>query len=253
MTGGQRGRVPLERALSKLGLASRAVARRLVVEGRVRVDGVLVTDPLAPVVPESARFAIDGESRSAASFRCLMLHKPRGVVTTRSDPEGRRTVFDLLGEAAAGLTPVGRLDLASTGLLLLTNQTRLADWLTDPAQAIVRTYLVTVRGEAGDAELARLSSGVEDGEERLRPASIRVRKRSGRETHLVVELREGRNREIRRLFASAGRDVTRLQRVAFGGLELGSLAPGEHREVTAEELRRAFGPGLPLDRGPVRA
>jgi 23S rRNA pseudouridine2605 synthase len=250
--GGRRGRVPLERALSKLGLASRSEARGLVVEGRVRVEGEIVTDPLIPVVPESARIAIDGETRSAAPFRCLMLDKPRGVVTTRSDPEGRSTVFDLLGEASAGLAAVGRLDLASTGLLLLTNQTRLADWLTDPSQAIVRTYLVTVRGEAADTELIRLAAGVEEGGEWLKAASIRVRKRSKRETHLVVELREGRNREVRRLFASAGREVTRLRRVAFGGLELGSLSPGEHREVTAEELRRAFGPGLPLDRGPVR-
>ena len=252
MRGLRRGRVPLERALSKLGLASRTVARRLVEEGRVRVAGEVVTDPLAPVVPESARLEIDGETRPAARFRCLMLHKPRGVVTTRSDPEGRPTVFGLLGEAAAGLVAVGRLDLASTGLLLLTNHTRLADWLTDPRQGIARTYRVTVRGEAADDDLARLSAGIVESGERLRAAAIRVRKRSRRETHLEIELREGRNREIRRLLGAVGHEVTRLRRVAFGGLELGDLPPGAHRPVTAAELRRAFGPGLPLGRGPVR-
>lgn len=252
MRGLRRGRVPLERALSKLGLASRTEARRLVEAGRVRVGGRVVTDPLAPVVPESARLEIDGERRPAASFRCLMLHKPRGVVTTRSDPEGRPTVFELLGEAAAGLVAVGRLDLASTGLLLLTNHTRIADWLTDPRQEIVRTYRVTVRGETADADLERLSAGIVEGGEPLRAAAIRVRKRSGRETHLEIELQEGRNREIRRLLGAVGHEVTRLRRVAFGGLQLGDLPPGAHRPVTGAELRRAFGPDLPLGRGPVR-
>ena len=243
--------VALERALSKLGLASRAQARRLIAAGRVTVDGREVSDPLAPVVPERARIAIDGGEGAPVLFRCLMLHKPRGTLTTRRDPQGRATIFDLLGVAGEALVAVGRLDFASTGLLLLTSDTRFADWLTTPGTAVPRTYLVTVRGELTEESARRLAAGVEVGGETLVARSILVRKRSRRETHLVVTLEEGRNREIRRLCAAAGHEVTRLKRVALGGLELGALAPGRWREVTAEELRTAFGPDAPLGRGPV--
>jgi 23S rRNA pseudouridine2605 synthase len=244
--------VALERALSKLGLASRARARELIAAGRVSVGGRVVRDPLAAVVPERARIAVDGGEPAAASFRCLMLNKPRGVVTTRRDPQARPTVFDLLGVEGEGLVAVGRLDLASTGLLLLTSDTRLADWLTAPGSAVPRTYLVTTRGELTDGEARHLEAGVTVGDETLAARSVVVRKRSRRETHLVVTLTEGRNREIRRLCAAVGHEVTRLRRVAFGGLELGALPAGRWRDVPAEELRAAFGPALPLGRGPVR-
>lgn len=248
------GRVALERALSKLGLLSRAEARRRILEGRVTVAGRVVRDPYAPVVPERAAIALDGEPAAAPAFRCLMLHKPRGVVTSARDPEGRPTVFDLARAAGetGRLVAVGRLDLATTGLLLLTNDTRLADWLTDPARAVPRTYLATVRGELTEPERAALEAGVESDGERLAARAVAVRKRSRRETHLVVVLEQGRNREVRRLCAAVGHEVTRLKRVAFGGLELGDLPPGALREVAADELQRAFGPELPLGRGPVR-
>jgi 23S rRNA pseudouridine2605 synthase len=248
-----RAHVALERALSKLGLASRTEARRLIAAGRVSVNGRVERDPLAPVVPEESRVAIDGVAREAAPCRFLLLHKPRGVVTTRRDPEGRPTVFDLLGNAGDGLAAVGRLDLASSGLLLLTNDTRLADWLTSPASAVPRVYLVTVRGEVTDDEAKRLEAGVTEGGEKVSARSAVVRKRSRRESHLVVTLAEGRNREIRRLCAAVGHEVTRLRRVAFGGLELGDLAPGRWRELSVEDLRAAFGAGAPLGRGPVGA
>jgi len=244
--------VALARALSKLGLASRSRARRLIEEGRVRVDGSVVLEPLAPVVPERARIVIDGDERTAPALRCLMLNKPRGAVTTRRDPEGRPTVFGLLGPAAEGLSAVGRLDLASTGLLLLTNDTRLADWLTAPSSEVPRTYLVTVRGELTDATARSFEAGIATNGETLAARSVVVRKRSRRETHLVVTLTEGRNREIRRLCGAAGHEVTRLRRVAFGGLELGALPPGGWREVSPQELRTAFGPAAPIGRGPVR-
>jgi 23S rRNA pseudouridine2605 synthase len=166
-----------------------------------------------------------------------MLHKTRGTVTTRRDPEGRPTVFDALGDEARGLIAVGRLDLASTGLLLLTTDTQLAHRLTDPAAGLVRRYLVTVRGSLADADAAHMMDGVGD----LRAESVQVRKRSGRETHLLVELREGKNREIRRLCAAVGHEVSALKRVAFGGLELGDLPPGKWRSVTRDEASRVFG------------
>jgi 23S rRNA pseudouridine2605 synthase len=231
-----RGRVALERALSKLGAASRAEAQRLIRAGRVEVDGAVITNPLATIVPERASIAIDGVPVQRAAWRTIAFHKPRGVVTTRRDPEGRRTVFDLLGDAGRGLVAVGRLDLASTGLLLLTTDTQLANRLTDPANGIVRRYIVTVRGAVGDDETARLEAGIAG----LRARQVNVRKRSRRETHLIVELDEGQNREVRRLFAAISHEVTSLKRVAFGAIELGSLEPGGFREVTRDELRRAL-------------
>jgi 23S rRNA pseudouridine2605 synthase len=236
------GQVSLERALSKLGLASRTEARTLIREGRVALDGRPVLDPLHPVVPETARLTIDGRPAVRPRPRTILLHKPRGVVTTRSDPQGRPTVYTCLEGLDVHVIPVGRLDAATTGLLLLTNDTRLADWITDPANAVPRLYLATVRGELSDATARRLEEGIEDAGERLAARQVTIRKRSRRETHLILELTEGKNREIRRLLAAAGHEVTRLKRVAFGGLELGDLPPGRWREVTEEELRTAFPP-----------
>ena len=140
------GTVSLDRALSKLGMASRSEARALIVEGRVTVDGRVVRDAGLAVVPERVRIAIDGEAREAAATLTVLLHKPRGVVTTRRDPEGRPTAYDLVRDAGPHLQAIGRLDLASSGLLLFTTDTRLSAALTDPASAVPRIYVVTVRG-----------------------------------------------------------------------------------------------------------
>ncbi len=242
------GRVPLNRALSKLGIASRAEATRLIASGRVEVDGRTVRDPDALVVPERIVVAVDGRSCVRAAWRLVLLNKPRGVVTTRRDERGRPTVFDLVTGVDGHLVAVGRLDLATSGLLLLTTDTRLADWLTDPANAVPRVYTATVRGELSDESAITLTAGVEAGGGRLAADDVQVRKRSGRETHLVVRLQEGRNREIRRLFEAVGHEVTRLRRVSFGGFTLGALAPGEWRDVEREELGSAI-PGYPWREG----
>jgi 23S rRNA pseudouridine2605 synthase len=128
--------VPLNRALSKLGILSRAQATDAIRAGRVKVDGHVVTDPATPVVPERVRITVDGERRSRVAWRTILFYKPRGVVTTRHDPEGRKTIYDVIGPAAQGLIAVGRLDLATTGLLILTSDSRLAHRITDPANAI---------------------------------------------------------------------------------------------------------------------
>lgn len=244
------GGVRLDRALSKLGAASRADAKNLILHGRVKVGGRTILDPADLVVPETARIAIDDEPVSGTAWRTIALHKPRGAVTTRRDPDGRRTVFDVVGDLGP-LVTVGRLDAASTGLLLLTSDTRLAARLTDPANAIVRRYVVTARGEVTDESVERMQHGIGG----LRASHITVRKRSRRETHLIVELTEGKNREIRRLLAATGHEVSRLLRVAFGGIELGVLQPGEWREVSREEIERAFPasrPARPEGRASVR-
>jgi 23S rRNA pseudouridine2605 synthase len=217
----QRTGVALARALSKLGFASRSEAIQLILAGRVRVNGTRVTDPGTRVVPEAIRVTIDEVAQVRATERTILLfNKPRGVVTTRRDPEGRTTVFDVLGEVGRGLVAVGRLDRASTGLLVLTNDTQLANRLTDPANRVRRRYVVVVRGRVEPTDAEALQSEV---------ANVHIRKASSRETHLIVELAEGKNREIRRMFESIGHEVTRLHRIAFGDFELGDLQPGTYR------------------------
>jgi len=226
------GHVPLNRALSKLRILSRAQATAAIRAGRVSVDGRVVHEPLLPVVPEQTRIVIDGQTtQPRRQHRTIAFHKPRGVVTTRSDPQGRPTIFDLLGDAGEGLVAVGRLDLATSGLLVLTSNTQLANWLTDPRNALPRTYVVTVRGRVTDAEVATLRVGISRDGNRLQPSTITLRKASGRESHLVIELTEGKNREIRRLFAAIGHEVTALKRVGFGAVALGTLAPGAWRAI----------------------
>ena len=219
----------------------------MILDGRVSVNGRIVSDPAYPGRPEAARIAIDGKHAASASWRTIALNKPRGVVTTRRDPEGRPTVFDVLGDEAGALIAIGRLDLATTGLLILTSDTQLANRLTDPVSKVIRTYVVTVRGWLSDDSVDRMREGL-DG---LRVVSVRVRKRSRRETHLIVELDEGKNREIRRLCTACGHEVTGLKRIAFGGLTLGDLRPGQWREVSRQEMTRALEkahPPLAVDR-----
>jgi 23S rRNA pseudouridine2605 synthase len=228
------GRVALERALSKLRIASRSEAQRRIRAGEVTVNGCVVRDPLSPVHPECDRIAVAGVAASKPAWRTIAFYKPRGTVTTRRDPRGRRTVFDVLGDEGDGLVAVGRLDLATSGLLLLTTDTQLAERLTDPSSRVVRRYAVTVRGYVSDEDCAAMERGIAD----LRAAAIHVRKRSRRETHLLVELTEGKNREIRRLFSAIGSQVTKLMRVAYGPIELGSLRPGEWRELTRDAFSR---------------
>jgi 23S rRNA pseudouridine2605 synthase len=234
------GTVPLNRALSKLGILSRAEATMAIQAGRVAVNGRIVRNPHVPVVPERIRITVDDAARVRAGRRTIAFHKPRGVISTRRDPEGRSTIYDVLGPSARDLVPIGRLDLATSGLILLTTDTQLANWITDPANAVPRVYLVSVRGRIGNDAARRLVEGVDDRSETLRASAVKIRKASSRESHLTVELVEGKNREIRRLFDAIGYEVIRLKRVRVGGIELGSLAAGEWRRLSAGEIARAF-------------
>lgn len=242
------GQVRLARALSKLGIASRGQAHDWIRAGKVTVDGEIRRNPRLLIVPERTRIEIEGKRVVRAEPCTLLLHKPRGMIVSRSDEKGRATVFSLLKETSFSrvhLTAVGRLDWATSGLLILTNDTRLANWLTDPVNQVRRTYLVSVRGEITLQKLELLRRGIRDQGELLQARQLLLRKASGRESHLVVGLLEGKNREVRRLFAAIGHEVTRLKRVAYGPLELGELQPGEFRELGMEELRSAF-PDAPM-------
>ncbi len=240
MSGPMRGRVPLERALSKLGLASRTVARGLIEAGKVRVNGALRTDPAFAVTPETAKIEIDGVVQEKEEWKSLLFHKPKSCTVTRSDDKGRQTIFDVIGKDAEKLHAVGRLDFATTGLLLLTNDTKLSSYLTEPSSGIPRTYIVTVRGEVTDEKMGAIRSGVHDDGDFLKPTRVSLQKASGRESHLEVELMEGKNREIRRIFASIGNEVTRLKRIAFGPIALGELPIGAHRVLSKAEIQAAF-------------
>ncbi len=230
------GQVPLERALSKLGRMSRSQTKRLIEEGRLAVNGRVIKDPAFLLAPETARIAIDGKPVSRAAACTIMLYKPRGIVTTRSDEKGRKTVYDLLPSHLQHLHPVGRLDMASTGLLLMTTDTQLSDFLTDPDNEIPRVYAVSVAGRITDDKIKRLSQGIQDKGQLLKASTITLRKASNKESHLIVGLSEGKNREIRRMFEALGSQVSALKRIAFGKLKLGALMPGQFQEINPKDF-----------------
>ncbi len=230
------GKVALERALSKMGLASRAQTRGWILEGKLRVNGKIIKDPLYLVVPEKDKFVLNGLLLKRNSLHTIMLYKPKALVTTRCDERGRATVFDVLPEELKHLHAVGRLDMATTGLLLMTNDTKLSAYLTDPVNAILRIYVVVVEGRITHEKLQKAAHGIWDKREFLKPARIMLRKVSNKESHLVVELTEGKNREIRRLFKTLGHEVIQLKRVVFGCLKLEGLQPGQFRYLTPMEI-----------------
>ncbi len=230
-------RVSLARALSKLGLASRTEAARWIAAGRVQVDGAVARDPALRVDPARSRIRVDGAPARAVGKIYLMMHKPRGLLTTRADPAGRPTVYGLL--RASGLpwiAPVGRLDQASEGLLLFTNDTRWADRLLDPARHVPKTYHAQVDGLLSAAELERLRAGVREGGETLAAREARVLRAGAKNCWLELVLEEGRNRQVRRMLDALGYATLRLVRVAIGPLALGKLARGAVRPLSASEL-----------------
>lgn len=231
----------LARALSKFGACSRSEAVRRIQAGRVRVDGRLVLRPDRWIDPRRNRVTLDGRRVSDQTDRVVFaFHKPAGVITSRTDPAGRATIYDVLDDLGRWVFPVGRLDRDSSGLLLLTNDHRLGHRLTDPGEGVPKTYHARVRGVPEDGALEVLRDGVrlEDGT-LTRPASVRVVGAArGGDTWLEVVLTEGKNRQVRRMCGVVGHDVLELVRVAIGGLTLGDLAPGEVRRLTRDELER---------------
>jgi 23S rRNA pseudouridine2605 synthase len=231
--------VSLARALSKLGLCSRSQAQGVIAEGRVRVNGTVRRDPAFRVELDRDRIEVDGARVAAARRVYLMLNKPRGLVTTTSDERGRETVYACLADPALPpVSPVGRLDRASEGLLLFSNDTRWAARILDPATHLDKRYHVQVDRVADEALLRRMEEGVttEEGDF-LRAKRARLLREGSRNSWVEVVLDEGKNRHIRRLLAALGVEVLRLVRVAVGPLELGELPKGEFRHLTPEELR----------------
>ena len=224
----------LAKFLARAGVASRRAAEQVIAEGRVSVDGEPVTD-LARDVGEGADVRVDGRAVSAEPTETWALNKPSGVVSTAREPGRRRAVTDLV-DSPARLYPVGRLDVDSTGLILLTNDGELANRLTHPRYEVQKTYRVELRRPPADRDLEQLRRGVELDDGPTAPA--RARRTAERE--IEISIHEGRNRQVRRMAEAVGNEVVRLERVRLGPLELGELRLGEARRLTDDEVRRLW-------------
>lgn len=231
------GSVSLARALSKLGYCSRTQGEALVLSRRVKVDGRLATHPSLRIDMDRARILVDDEPVFANQRVYLMVNKLRGVVTTRLDPQGRSTVYDSLSEIDLPfIAPVGRLDMASEGLLLMSNDTRWAQRILDPASGVEKTYHVQIDTVPDEAFMQRLRAGVVENGETLSTRSAELLRHGERNAWIEMVIDEGRNRQIRRIVESAGAQVLRLVRVGIGALTLGDLAKGAVRPLEPAEI-----------------
>jgi 23S rRNA pseudouridine2605 synthase len=229
----------LDRVLSRFGLASRTAAREAIAAGRMKVNGRIVRDPDIWVNPARDTFHLDGQRLKPARKRYLLFYKPKGVITSHGDPAGRETIYKYLGEENKWVAPVGRLDKDTSGLLLLTNDTEFAEFITSPASEVPKTYLVKTNALLSDEVIARLRAGVEMKRgDVARPLRVRRREDRGKYTWLEVVLTEGKNREVRRMIEAVGFKVLKLVRTHIGPLTLEGLEVGKWRELTPSEVSR---------------
>ncbi len=226
------GQKTLERVISKAGLGSRTQARSWIHAGRVRVNGKIVENPDHWIDFDRDRVLFDDKPLQVRDRVYLLLNKPAGYITTFKDPERRPTVYDLITGVDTFVSPVGRLDLETSGLLILTNDTQFAERLTNPDHRISKTYLVRCESVLPDGALEQLRRGVSLNDGPTRPAE--VRRREGTEVEIAIT--EGRNRQVRRMIEAVGSKVADLRRVRIGGLGIGGLAEGSWRELNAGEI-----------------
>ena len=231
----------LQKIISQAGIASRRAAEKLIAEGRVSVNGETVTEMGTKADPVRDDIRVDGRRiKSTERLRYILLYKPAGYVTTRSDPQRRRTVIDLLHGVREYVYPVGRLDYDTQGLLLLTNDGDLAAKLTHPRHQVDRTYEVYVSGMPDDEAIDRLRRGIPLDGRRTLPADVLLRNRGRRDRNgvVIITIREGRNRQVRRMLEAVGHPVESLRRIRFGSLTDRGLRPGEWRELSELEVEK---------------
>ncbi len=228
----------LQKVISAAGIASRRLAEELIKSGRVTVDGVVVTKLGTTVEVGKSVVRVDGKLLSREKPVYIMLNKPRGVVTTVKDPRGRKTVLDLVAEIPQRVYPVGRLDYATEGLLIMTNDGELTNNLIHPSRHVNKTYLATVSGLTGEKDLDLLRAGVNLKDGLTAPAAIKIIDVDGQRnrTTLEITIHEGKNRQIRRMFDLINQPVLRLKRIRFGRLTLDGLKPGQYRQLSAAEV-----------------
>jgi pseudouridine synthase len=232
----------LDRVLSRFGLASRKEARAAILAGRLKVNGAVVRDPDRWVTPERDVLHLDGARLRRARMIYLALYKPKGVITSHGDPGGRRTVYEYLDPKTPWVSPVGRLDKDSSGLLLLTNDTEFAARITEPASRVEKTYLVKVNGLMDDETIARLAAGIRLRGEMARPAAVRRIEDRGSYSRIEIVLTEGKNREVRRMMEAVGFNVMKLVRTRIGPVTLANLQIGRWRELTLAEVKEILRP-----------
>ncbi len=247
----------LQKILSNAGVSSRRQAEELILAGRVAVDGVVVSELGARADPDVNEVTLDGVPVLRGRYRYFVLHKPAGIITTSSDELGRETVLDLVPIGDVQLHAVGRLDRDSEGLVILTNDGHLTDLLTHPRHQVEKEYLAGLDAPLSRRDIERLVRGIEDGGERLRAASARPAVSppapEGGDpppaaAWMLLTLREGKNREIRRMMTALGRKVLLLRRIRVGPLVLGTLGPGAFRELTPEEVEALYQAAVPRGR-----
>jgi 23S rRNA pseudouridine2605 synthase len=231
----------LERVFSKTGLGSRTDARGWIGAGRVRVNGKVVENPDHWVDLEKDRITLDGKPLRAAQAAYILLYKPKGYLTTWRDPEGRPTIYDLAADAGTWLSPVGRLDLDTSGLLLLTNDTDFAERITNPGHKVPKTYQVKAATLLSDEQIERLRRGVELNDGPTRPAKVTRLRDGTKHTHLEITIAEGRNRQVRRMLEAVDSKVSKLVRTAIGPIRIGDLPIGKWRRLSDEEVRQLGG------------
>jgi 23S rRNA pseudouridine2605 synthase len=227
----------LDRVLSRFGWASRSEARTAITAGRIKVNGRNVRDPDCWVQPDRDVIHFDGKRLKPAPKIYLAFYKPKGVITSHGDPSARKTIYDYLGDSGRWVAPVGRLDKGTSGLLLLTNDTEFADFVTNPATGVAKTYWVKVNGLMADDVVLRLAAGVEMKRgDFAKPVSVRRLEDRGKYTWLEVVLDEGKNREVRRMIEAVGFKVLKLVRTRIGALTLEGLEVGKCRELAPREV-----------------
>jgi 23S rRNA pseudouridine2605 synthase len=227
----------LNRAIAATGFCSRRRADELIAAGKVQVNGVVVTDFNLAVDACKDQLSVDGQRLAAKKLDYIALNKPRGIVTTCSDEMGRESILELLPANLTHLKPVGRLDMDSEGLLLLTNDGELAQALSHPSKHVFKRYEALVEGKITDVALNHLSKGMRLDDGLTLPAEVSLVDRNEDESIFQIAIREGRNRQIRRMCAKLGYPVIRLVRVAIGELQLGEMEPGEWRRLTLHEVK----------------
>ena len=231
----------LERVFSKAGLASRTDARSWIGASRVRVNGKVIQNPDHWVDLDRDRVTLDGKPLRAREKTYILLYKPKGYLTTYRDPEGRPTVYDLLADFGAWLSPVGRLDLDTSGLLLMTNDTDFAERVTNPEHKVPKTYQVKASTRLTDEQLERLRRGVELSDGPTSPAMVTRLRDSGKYTHIQITITEGRNRQVRRMLEAVDSKVLKLVRTAIGPIRIDELAIGKWRKLSEEDVRALGG------------
>lgn len=243
----------LDRVLSKAGICSRTEAREWIVRGRVKVNGKTVRDPEHWVDVDSDAVVLDGKPLRAEKKTYLLLYKPKGYLTTYKDPDGRPTVYDLLGKVDQWVFPVGRLDQDTSGLLILTNDTEFAEHITNPEFHVPKTYLVKASTLLSDEQLEKLRAGLELKDGMTRPAKVKRVRDSESKTFFEMTITEGRNRQVRRMVEALGSQVLKLVRVAVGPVRIERLQIGHWRHLTQDEVRTLRKSGIRRKASDVRA